>query len=591
MFLPATRREMKRLGWSRLDVILVSGDAYIDSPFIGVAVVGRMLAAAGYRVGIIAQPDPASGADISRLGEPRLFWGISGGCIDSLVANRTASNKRRKQDDYTPGGRNDRRPDRAVLVYANLIRAHFPDTVPLVLGGIEASLRRIAHYDFWSDRIRRSILVDGRGDYLLYGMADYSVVALADRLARGRDPRDLPGLCHLAAEPPESAVVLPSFEETARDRDAFARAFMAFYRENDPVRGRPVAQRQDSRYLIQNPPWSTLSREEMDRIHDLPFTRDLHPLDAARGPVRALETIRFAIPTHRGCYGECHFCAIAVHQGRTVSWRSPASIVREARALTRHPAFRGTIHDLGGPTANMYGFECGKKLARGACPDRRCLYPRICPSLGVDHGPLTGLLEKVGQVPGVKRVIVASGIRYDMVMADTARGESFLRRIVQRHVSGQLKVAPEHCVDTVLARMGKPGVETLLRFRDLFLRLSRKAGKQQFLTYYIIAAHPGCRRRDMERLRAFALSRLRVLPRQVQIFTPTPSTISTLMYWTGRDPLTGEQCFVERSFRGREAQKQVLLRPRRRRRSARASPASAGNGNRASRSGRSRRRG
>jgi len=588
MFLPATRREMEKRGWHDLDVILVSGDAYIDSPFIGTAVIGRMLEAAGYRVGVIAQPDPSSGADITRLGEPRLFWGISGGSVDSLVANRTASGKRRRRDDYTPGGWNNRRPDRALLVYANLIRAHFRDTVPLVLGGIEASLRRIAHYDYWENRIRRSVLVDARADYLLYGMADYSVVALADRLAAGTSPFDLPGLCFLAHTPPGEGLLLPSFQEVRDDPRALTEMFMTFYRENDPVRGRILVQRQDSRHLVQNPPWPTLSTEELDRIHGLAYTRDLHPLDARQGRVRALETIRFAIPTHRGCYGECNFCAIAVHQGRTVSWRSTDSILAEARVLSRHPAFRGVISDLGGPTANMYGIECARKRTRGACPHRRCLYPRICPSLPIDHRPQMELLDRVRALPGVRRVFVASGLRYDMILADGKNGEAYLRRLLRHHVSGQLKVAPEHCEEHVLACMGKPGRESLLRFRKMFVRLCRETGQRLFLTYYIIAAHPGCRRKDMERLRRFALSRLKVLPRQVQIFTPTPSTISTLIYWTGRDPESGRLCFVERSFRGREDQKRVL---RAASSGGAAGRSSGGRGSRANRSGRSRNRG
>ncbi len=569
MFLPTTRKECRALGWRRLDIILVTGDAYIDSPFIGVAVIGRVLVDAGFRVGIIAQPATDSGADITRLGEPLLFWGVSGGCIDSMVANRTASGRRRHRDDYTPGGRNDRRPDRAVLVYANLIRTHFKNTRPIVLGGIEASLRRLSHYDFWTDRVRRSILVDAKADFLLYGMAERSVVELARCLRQGDDPRAIRGLCYLARELPEDVLVLPGHAEVADDHRAFARMFTEFYRNQDPVTGRELAQRQDSRFLVQNPPQPPLSTAELDRVHELPYERDLHPFHRAMGEVRALETIRFAIATHRGCYGECNFCAIAVHQGRIVHCRSQESILREARAIAAHPRFRGTIPDVGGPTANMYGFECRRKAVKGSCPDRRCLFPRVCPSLRVDHGPQIELLRKILKVPGIRKVAVASGIRYDMILADRKSGVAYLREVVRHHVSGQMKIAPEHCVQRVLACMGKPGPEDLLTFRELFYRLTGEEGLPQFLTYYIIAAHPGCTLEDMRELKRFARTRLGTLPRQVQIFTPTPSTWSTLMYRTGRDPFTGTPCFVEKTVRGRQAQKEVITGGGRRQRPGR----------------------
>ena len=558
MFLPTTREESRALGWDRLDIVLVTGDAYIDSPFVGVAVIGRVLVAAGFRVGIVAQPDMGSGADISRLGEPLLFWGVSGGCIDSMVANRTASGRRRLRDDYTPGGRNDRRPDRAVLVYTNLIRSHFKQTRPIVLGGIEASLRRVSHYDYWTDRVRRSVLVDAKADFLLYGMAERSVVQLARCLRQGDDPRTIRGLCYLAREVPADALILPGHDEVAHDRRAFVRMFTEFYRNQDPGTGRRLAQRQDSRYLVHNPPQPPLSTSELDRVYELPFERDLHPAHRAMGEVRALETIRFAITTHRGCYGECNFCAIAVHQGRIVHWRSQESILREARAMAAHPRFKGTISDVGGPTANMYGFECQKKLAQGSCPTKRCLYPAVCPAMDIDHSPQRELLQRLRQVRGVQKVVIASGIRHDMILADRKNGLAFLREVIRHHLSGQMKIAPEHCVQRVLDCMGKPGPGPLLTFRDLFYRLTRQEGLDQFLTYYIIAAHPGCTLADMRELRRFARSRLQTLPRQVQIFTPTPSTWSTLMYLTGRNPWTGRPCFVEKTERGRQAQKAVL---------------------------------
>jgi uncharacterized radical SAM protein YgiQ len=562
MFLPTTRKELKKLGWDRLDVVLVTGDSYIDSPLVGVSVVGKVLVQAGYRVGIIAQPDISSTRDISRLGEPRLFWGVTAGCIDSLVANRTASGRKRRRDDYTPGNINNRRPDRAATVYSNLIRQRFKGTVPIVLGGLEASLRRIAHYDFWSDKIRRSILFDAKADFLLYGMADGSVVELAGCLDGGGEPEQVRGLCYISRDVPEGYLELPSFAEAAEDKEAFTRMFHAFYRNNDPVTARGLAQKQDTRYLVQNPPARHLSGRELDAVHDLEFENDQHPFYRRQGDVKALETIRFSIATHRGCYGECNFCAIAIHQGRTVRWRSRRSILDEARRMTRHPLFKGILHDVGGPTANMYGFECMRKADKGACPKKRCLFPKVCRELPVDHGKQVSLLKALRAIEGVKKVVVASGVRHDMVLADRANGTRYLGELVRHHVSGQMKVAPEHSETPVLVKMGKPGPDSLLAFRDLFNRLTSQAGKEQFLTYYMIAAHPGCTERDMARLRSFALRELRLLPEQVQIFTPTPGTYSSLMYWTERDPFTGKRCFVEKTARGREKQKNILVERR-----------------------------
>ncbi len=557
-FLPTTPEELKILGWPQLDIILVSGDTYIDSPFIGVALIGRLLTEAGFKVGIIAQPEVASGEDITRLGEPRLFWGVSGGSIDSMVANYTASNKRRNSDDFTPGGMNTRRPDRAVIAYTNLIRRFFKETRPIVLGGIEASLRRLAHYDFWSNRVRRSILFDAKADILVYGMAEKTVLALAEHLAQGLDFRGIPGLCYPAAQRPEGFLELPGYQEVATDPAAFIRMFTTFYQNNDPLTAQGLAQRQDShRYLVQNPPAPLLSTAELDQVHELPFNRLVHPHYQRQGKVTAQDTIQFALTSHRGCYGECNFCAIAVHQGRTVCSRSEASILREARRLTLHPDFKGNTPDVGGPTANMYGFECPKKLKKGACRERRCLTPAICPSLKIDHGRQLALLNDLRQLPGVKRVFVASGIRYDLILADP-QGGRYLKTIVDHHLSGQMKVAPEHSEDEVLTRMGKPGIEPLLEFKRLFERATREAGKEQYLTYYFIAAHPGCRAEEMARLGSFCRQHLGTRPEQVQIFTPTPSTYSTLMYWTGRDPFTGKTLFVERERDKKEAQKRLL---------------------------------
>jgi len=566
MFLPTTLEEVKRLDWDGLDVILVTGDSYIDSPFIGTAVIGKLLVKAGYRVGVIAQPDPKTDDDISRLGEPRLFWGVTAGSVDSLVANYTALKKPRRSDDYTPGGENTRRPDRATIVYTNLIR-RFSKRIrpggtarPIVLGGIEASLRRVAHYDFWTDSVRRSVLFDAKADYILYGMAEKAILDLAAALREGRDPREIRGLCYIAKEPRSGYLELPAYETVAQDKLAFIDMFHTFYNNNEPITAKGLTQKHGDRYLVQNPPAPYQTQAELDAVYALDYERAQHPYYEARGPVRALETIRFSISTHRGCYGECNFCAIAVHEGRTVRWRSQESILEEAEKLISYPDFKGYIQDVGGPTANMYGFECDKKLKNGICPAKRCLFPEICPLLEVDHRPQLELLRQLRRLKGVKKVFVASGIRYDMVLGDKICGEDYLREIVDHHVSGQLKVAPEHTEEHVLDKMGKPGSESLLKFKDKFDRFSRAAGKPQFLTYYLIAAHPGSTAQDMLRLKSFASEKLHVNPEQVQIFTPTPSTYSSLMYYTELDPFTRRPLFVEKDPRRKEHQKDIITR-------------------------------
>jgi len=559
MFLPTTPKEMKALSWDRPDVILVSGDTYIDSPYMGIAVIGKVLMDAGIRTAVIAQPDIQSDNDIKRLGEPRLFWGVSGGCVDSLVANTTASKKRRKNDDYTPGGKNDRRPDRAVIRYTNLIRQCHKQTVPIVLGGIEASLRRIAHYDFWSDRIRRSILFDAKADFLVYGMGEKTVVALARALQTDRSPLNIPGLCYIAQEKRAGYIELPSYETAAASHEKLIEMFRIFSENGDPVTATGLCQQHASRYLVQNPPSAHLTTEELDAIHDLDYRRDLHPYYRKWGQVRALDTIRFSIPTHRGCYGECNFCAISVHQGRQVTWRSDTSIIKEAKAITQLPGFKGIITDVGGPTANMYGFECRRKIGEGGCRDKRCLHPSVCRSLKPNHSRLVNLLSALREIKEIRHVFTASGIRYDLILADTRHGDRYLKQIVRHHVSGQLKVAPEHTEDTVLNHMGKPGRDLLIKFKRRFDAISKKSGKRQFLTYYLIAAHPGCTDRDMRKLKKFTREKLKCSPEQVQIFTPTPSTWSSLMYHTRMDPFTGEKIFVEKTFKGREKQKQMII--------------------------------
>ncbi|MBN2374013.1 YgiQ family radical SAM protein [bacterium] len=557
-FLPTTSEELKYLGWKQLDVILVCGDTYIDSPFIGVAVIGKVLLAHGYKVGIIAQPDIASGDDISRLGEPRLFWGITSGNVDSMVSNYTASKKRRKKDDFTPGGVNDRRPDRALIVYANLIRRYFKDTVPLILGGIEASLRRTAHYDYWSNKIRRSTLFEAKADILVYGMGEKAVLELADKLKRGEDYRDIRGICYIDSRHRKGYLKLPSYEKASKDKASFSEMFHTFYENNDPLTAKGMTQKHGDRYLIHNPPQALSTPAELDYIHNLDYERDVHPFYKEKGAVRAVETIRFSIISHRGCYGECSFCAIPVHQGRAVISRSQGSILKEVKEITKQPGFNGIIYDVGGPTANMYKIECRKKTKSGGCKDRRCLYPSICPNLKPDHKFQIDLLKRIRNIPKIKKVFVASGIRYDLVLNDDKSGMDYLRELVSHHISGQLKVAPEHSEAHILRLMGKPAVDDLLSFKKIFDMLNRQFSKRQFLTYYFIAAHPGCVYNDMKKLKIFCQQRLRLYPEQVQIFTPTPSTYSTLMYYTGIDPFSGKEIFVEKDMARKEKQKGIL---------------------------------
>jgi len=558
MFLPATREEMKKLSWDRLDVIIITGDTYIDSPYIGAAVIGKVLQAAGYKVGIIAQPNIEGEKDIARLGEPALFWGVTAGSVDSMVANYTALKKRRRKDDFTPGGENTKRPDRATIVYSNLIRKYFKNTAPIVLGGIEASLRRIAHYDYWDDKIRRAILFDAKADILVYGMGEKSVLKLARNLKTGKDWKDIRGICYISPHAREEYTILPSYQEAKGDKRKFISMFHTFYLNNDPLTAKGLCQQQDSRYLIQNPPSYPLVQKELDKVHDLPYEREVHPYYKKEGEVEALKTIKFSITTHRGCYGECNFCSITVHQGKVIQGRSEKSILREAKLLTKLGDFKGYILDVGGPTANMYGIECQKKLKSGSCTDKRCLYPQICPSLNINHKKQMEILNKIRRIEGVKKVFIASGIRYDMLLGDQKYGEKYLQELVKYHISGQLKIAPEHTESNVLEKMGKPGQGYLKRFRDKFLQINKEQKKKQFLTYYLIAAHPGCREGDMVRLKEYTSRELKLNPEQVQIFTPTPSTYSTLMYYTEIDPFTGKAIYAEKNLKKKGRQKEIV---------------------------------
>ena len=569
MFLPVNAEEMRRLGWDAVDVVLVSGDAYVDSPFSGVAVIGQVLLNAGFRVAILSQPPIDNPNGFREFGPPRLFWGISAGCVDSMVANYTASGKKRRQDDFTPGGINNRRPDRATIVYANLARAAYRPARPIILGGIEASLRRVAHYDFWSDKVRRPVICDAKADILCYGMGEHAMVGLAEAFRDGKDWRAIRGICYLSVESAvpartlATAVRLPSFSEvsepTEKGRRAFLTAHNLFAAEQDAVTAHPILQRIDTRFLVHNPPAFPLEQAELDAVHAIPYMLDAPPSLRKQGPIRALDTIRFAVTTHRGCYGNCRFCAIAVHQGRRVVSRSSDSIVKEVTRFVQHHRFRGTVTDVGGPTANMYAIDCPRKEKHGACSDKDCLFPAVCPALNPSHLAQIELLGRLRNLPGVKHVFVASGLRPDLVAADPSHGKAYVETLACHHVSGQLKLAPEHVVDHVLAAMGKPNVTSLMRFKDIFDAASRRNGKRQFLTYYFIAAHPGCTEGDMYALKRFAQTRLKLNPEQVQIFTPTPLTAATAMYYTGLDPATGRPVFCAKSFRDRQRQKDVLV--------------------------------
>jgi uncharacterized radical SAM protein YgiQ len=557
-FLPTTKEELNNSGIKQLDIIIVSGDVYIDSYYDGAAVIGRVLQDAGYTVGIISQPDISNEKDITRLGEPNLFWGVTAGLVDSMVANYTSLKKKKRYDDLTPESLRHRRPDRATIIYTNLIKKYFKSNKPIILGGVEASLRRIAHYDYWQDKIRRSVLFDAKADAIIYGMAEKTVVQLADKIKNNKDFRDLRGICHIAKDKKDNFIELPSYEEVASDKLKFIEMFHHFYRNNDPLNARGLCQRHGDRWLIQNPPQFNPTGEELDSWHSYPYKREVHPYYSKYGKVKALETIRFSVNTHRGCYGECNFCAITMHQGRTISSRSEKSILKELKSLTKHPKFKGIITDLGGPTANMFENSCKVQLTKGSCKDKRCSFPEICPAMNIDHSKQVSLLKKARNINGIKKVFIGSGVRYDLVLADEKAGKEYFVELVEHHVSGQMKIAPEHTEENVLAYMGKPGKRDLLQFKKDFYRYTKHSGKKQFLTYYFIAAHPGCNFDDMKNLQGFIRNELKLNPEQVQIFNPTPSTYSTLMYYTELDPWSLKPIFVEKNLKAKAKQKNLI---------------------------------
>jgi len=559
-FLPVSREDMAGRGWYYYDFLLIGGDAYVDHPSFGAAVIGRALEAEGYRVAVLAQPPFGDASAFAAMGRPRYAALVTAGNLDSMVARYTAAKKRRSEDYYSPGKRQGLRPDRATIAYSKLARGAFPG-LPIVIGGLEASLRRFAHYDYWEDKVRRPILFDSGADILVYGMGEAAMAEIAGRLASREEIgkiTDVRGTAFIAADPGVCAfpfVECASFEEVSRDKKAYAGAAMVQYEEHEPVRGRAVAQRCGGSALIVNPPARTLPQRELDRIYGLPYTRAPHPMYDKCGGVPAIEEVRFSVIHNRGCFGACNFCALAFHQGRTVASRSHESVIREIEGFVGHPGFKGYVHDVGGPTANFRRPSCKKQLKDGVCRGKGCLAPSPCKNVDPDHSDYLALLRKAAAVPGVKKVFVRSGIRFDYLMLDKS-GE-FFAELVKNHVSGQLKVAPEHCSGRVLALMGKPGIAAFDRFSEKYKRLSERYGKKQFLVPYLISSHPGSTVGDAIELAEY-LNATGRQPEQVQDFYPTPGTLSTCMYYTGLDPRSMAPVYVPRSAREKAVQRALL---------------------------------
>ena len=545
-FLPISRADMEKRGWDRCDFVYVIGDAYVDHPSFGHAIISRVLESAGYRVGIISQPDWKRPESILALGEPRLAFLVTGGNMDSMVNHYTVSKRRRPSDAFTPGGVMGRRPDYATVVYCNLIRQSFPRK-PVLIGGIEASLRRLAHYDYWSDSLKRLILLDSQADLLMYGMGERSVVQVADALAGGLDIKDITfvdGTVYRAQSLDQvyDCLMLPSYGALLADRKRYAESFYTQYCNTDPFSAKRLAEPYgEGCFIVQNPPQKPLSTDEMDRVYALPYQRDAHPSYEAMGGVAAIGEVRFSLTSNRGCFGGCSFCALTFHQGRIVQVRSHDSIAAEAERMTREKDFKGYIHDVGGPTANFRHPSCQKQLEKGVCPQRQCLFPTPCKNLFVDHRDYLTLLRRLRAIPGVKKVFVRSGIRFDYLLCD--KDDTFLRELVRHHVSGQLKVAPEHISDPVLSMMGKPPNSVYRRFLEKYRRLNQEMGKKQYVVPYLMSSHPGSSLKDAVALAEY-LRDLGYMPEQVQDFYPTPSTISTAMYYTGLDPRTMKPVYV-----------------------------------------------
>ena len=555
-FLPVTAQEMRDLGWEQPDFVFVTGDAYVDHPSFGLAIISRVLEHAGYRVAMLPQPEYHSCEEFKRFGRPRLGFLVMAGVIDSMVNHYTVAKKRRSEDVYSPGGVGGRRPDRATIVYCNRIREAY-GSVPILIGGVEASLRRFAHYDYWDDRVRNSILVDSGADLLIYGMGENTIQTAAKWLETGLpfSQSRIPGTCILCKEPLEDYLLIESMEEVARDKEAYARAFKTQYDEQDPIRGRGICQKHGRSYLVAHKPCMPLTQEQLDETYALPYMRTWHPMYDAAGGIPALQEVEFSIAHNRGCFGSCSFCALTFHQGRIVTSRSHESVLAEAKLLTRRPRFKGYIHDVGGPTANFRRPACKGQLTRGACKGKQCLFPQPCKNLDADHEDYIKLLSEVRSLPGVKKVFVRSGVRFDYVLADKA--QKFLPELVRHHVSGQLKVAPEHVSPRVLRYMGKPEVSVYEEFVRRYNAENEKAGLKQFLVPYYMSSHPGCTLKDAIELALF-IKRSGHRPEQVQDFYPTPGTLSTAMFYTGLDPRDMKLVYVPRDPHEKAMQRALM---------------------------------
>ena len=558
-FLPVSRADMEERGWWYYDFLLVTADAYIDHPSFGAAIIARVVESEGFRVAVLAQPDWHSADAFRAMGKPRYGVLIGGGNIDSMVAHYTAAKKRRTSDAYSPGGRMGLRPDRPTIVYANRAREAFPDT-PIVIGGLEASLRRFAHYDYWDDKVRRSILFDAQADLLVYGMGERATREIVRRLSKGEAPgsiTDVRGTAYASKDPAcgGESVTAASFEEVTASKRAYAEATMAEYEEHDPIRGRAILQRHGDLTLVVNPPAMPLSQKELDEVAGLPYAREVHPMYEPMGGVAAIEEVRFSVAHNRGCFGGCNFCSLAFHQGRMVTSRSHESVLKEVEGYTRDPQFKGYVHDVGGPSANFRHPSCAQQVKNGMCKNRSCLAPVPCKNLDPSHADYLSLLRKVRAVPGVKKVFIRSGIRYDYMLEE--KNSEFFADLVRYHISGQLKVAPEHCASGVLDYMGKPHFDVYLRFCEKYQRLNQRYGLDQYIVPYLMSSHPGCTLRDAVELAVF-LNKIGRQPEQVQDFYPTPGTLSTCMWYTEIDPRTMEPVYVAKSAHDKALQRALL---------------------------------
>ncbi len=559
-FLPITREEMKERGWDQVDFVYVSGDAYVDHPSFGHAIITRLLESRGYRVGIIAQPDWRKPESVQVFGEPRLGFLVSAGNMDSMVNHYSVSKKRRKTDAYTPGGEMGKRPDYACVVYGNLIRQTYKKT-PIILGGIEASLRRMAHYDYWSDKLKRSVLLDSGADVISYGMGEHSIVELAEALDAGIPVEDITYIAGTVVKAKSldsiyDAEILPSFEDLKADKMNYARSFYTQYLNTDAFNGkRLVEPYSEHLYVVQNPPATPLTQMEMDDVYSLPYQRTYHPSYEAKGGVPAIKEIKFSLISNRGCFGGCSFCALTFHQGRIVQVRSHESLIEEAKEITKDKDFKGYIHDVGGPTANFRHPSCKKQMEHGVCKTRQCLFPSPCKNLDADHRDYVSLLRKLRDIPKVKKVFIRSGIRFDYLLAD--KKQEFLRELCEYHVSGQLKVAPEHVAGPVLSLMGKPEHKVYEEFTRQFYKMNERIGKEQYLVPYLMSSHPGSTLKEAVELAEYCRD-LGYMPEQVQDFYPTPSTLSTCMYYTGVDPRTMQKVYVPKSPHEKAMQRALI---------------------------------